>query len=57
MNEWFEVFKIGEHTDSAGNKKDWTEDLTILSQSTMNRTTTKPPCDRSSQSNDPLWLG
>ena len=25
MNEWFEVFKIGEHTDSAGNKKDWTE--------------------------------
>lgn len=25
MNEWFEVFKIGEHTDSAGNKKSWTE--------------------------------
>lgn len=25
MNEWFEVFKIGEHTDSSGNTKNWTE--------------------------------
>ena len=24
MKKWFEVFKVGKHTDSAGNTKDWT---------------------------------
>ncbi len=25
LNSWFEIFKTGEHTDSAGKKKNWTE--------------------------------
>ncbi|NUQ82944.1 MAG: hypothetical protein HUU10_15175 [Bacteroidetes bacterium] len=31
MDQWFEVFRIGKHTDSAGNSREWTEaDLDLI---------------------------
>jgi hypothetical protein len=26
LQDWFEVFKVGSHTDSSGNTKTWTEE-------------------------------
>ncbi len=34
MNDWFEIFRTGEHTDSGGNKRNWSEaDLDKIAES------------------------